>query len=88
MFNHRVKNRQEFAHTSEQCNFGRFSSSRQSPVKFSDLGLHRLATASRDRLLEQWLKYPDGGLAGALKSYRCSLAYGYDWSLNDAEAKP
>jgi hypothetical protein len=57
-------------------------------VKFSDFGLHRLATASRDRLLEQWLKYADGDLAGALKSYKGSLAFGYDWSLNDAEAKP
>jgi hypothetical protein len=52
------------------------------------LQLHRLATASRDRLSEQWLKYADGDLAGALKSYKGSLAFGYDWSLNDAEAKP
>lgn len=44
--------------------------------------------ASRDRLLEHWLKYADGDLAGALKSYKGSLAYGYDWSLNGAEAKP
>ena len=44
--------------------------------------------ASRDRLLEHWLKYADGDLAGALKSYKGSLAYGYDWSLNDAESKP
>ncbi len=44
--------------------------------------------ASRDRLLEHWLKYADGNLAGALKSYKGSLAYGYDWSLNDAEVKP
>jgi hypothetical protein len=38
--------------------------------------------------LEHWLKYADGDLAGALKSYEGSLAYGYDWSLNGAEAKP
>lgn len=44
--------------------------------------------ASRDRLLEHWVKYADGDLAGALKSYKGSLAYGYDWSLNGAEAKP
>jgi len=44
--------------------------------------------ASRDRLLEHWLKYADEDLAGALKSYKGSLAYGYDWSLNGAEAKP
>jgi hypothetical protein len=44
--------------------------------------------AGRDRLLEHWLKYADGDLAGALKSYEGSLAYGYDWSLNGAEAKP
>jgi len=37
MFNHRVKNRQEFAHASDQCNFGRFTSSTQSSVKFSDV---------------------------------------------------
>ena len=36
MFNHRVKNRQQFAHASNQCNFGRFTSSTQSSVKFSD----------------------------------------------------
>src|SRR6188472_4271502 len=39
MFNHRVKNCQEFAHASDQCNFGRFTSSTQSPVKFSDFGI-------------------------------------------------
>jgi Protein of unknown function, DUF547 len=44
--------------------------------------------ASRDRLLEHWLKYVDADLAGALKSYKGSLDYGYDWSLNDAESKP
>ena len=44
--------------------------------------------ASRDRLLEHWLNYADRDLAGALKSYKGSLAYGYDWSLNGAEAKP
>ena len=36
MFNHRVKNRQQFAHASDQRNFGRFTSSTQSSVKFSD----------------------------------------------------
>jgi hypothetical protein len=36
MFNHCVKNRQEFAHASNQCNLGRFTSSTQSSVKFSD----------------------------------------------------
>src|SRR6185436_5467161 len=39
MFNHRVKTCQEFAHASDQCNFGRFTSSTQSPVKFSDFGI-------------------------------------------------
>jgi hypothetical protein len=44
--------------------------------------------ASRDRLLEHWLKYADKDLADVLKTYKGSLDYGYDWSLNGADTKP
>jgi hypothetical protein len=44
--------------------------------------------ASRDRLLEHWLKSADKDLADALRTYKGSVEYSYDWSLNGAETKP
>jgi len=66
MFDHRVKNRQQFAHAGDQCNFWRFTCRTQASVKFSDLGIaptghqrrhverrtHRSPAAAKARRLE------------------------------------
>lgn len=44
--------------------------------------------ATREALMQHWLKYADEKLAEALKNYRGGLSHAYDWSLNGPEQKP
>ncbi len=43
--------------------------------------------ASREPLMQHWLKYADKSLAEVLKNYRGRLSHAYDWSLNGPEQK-
>jgi Protein of unknown function, DUF547 len=43
--------------------------------------------ASREALMQHWLKYAEAGLAEPLRAYRGALNYDYNWRLNGPEQK-
>jgi hypothetical protein len=43
--------------------------------------------ATREALMQHWLKYAEKDLADALKNYSGGLSHAYDWSLNEPNQK-